>query len=40
MQRVFKENDLFTAKNYMEGLYKIITQIGDQMLNLIKVCFY
>lgn len=37
MRKIFKENNLFTEKNYMEGLNEIVTKIGDQMLNPIKV---
>lgn len=37
MQLVFHKYNLFKAKNYMEGLNKIIDEIGEQMLNSFKV---
>lgn len=40
MQRVFKENDLFNAKNYMEGLNKIVSKIGEQMSDPFKVSLF
>ncbi|KAI1724582.1 modulator of levamisole receptor-1 domain-containing protein [Ditylenchus destructor] len=36
MQRVFHEYNLFNAKNYMEGLNKIVEEIGKQMADPFK----
>lgn len=37
MERVFNQYNLFQAKNYMEGLNKIVDEIGEQMVDPFKV---
>uniref|UniRef100_A0A915EPM8 Uncharacterized protein n=1 Tax=Ditylenchus dipsaci TaxID=166011 RepID=A0A915EPM8_9BILA len=37
MQRVFHKYSLFKVQNYMEGLNKIVDEIGEQMLDPFKV---
>ncbi|KAH7696405.1 Protein C09B8.3, partial [Aphelenchoides avenae] len=36
MERVFNQYNLFQAKNYMEGLNKIVDEIGEQMVDPFK----
>lgn len=40
MERVFNQYNLFQAKNYMEGLNKIVDEIGEQMVDPFKVLLF